>query len=79
MSYAEHTEKRLAALRAEKKKRLRWEHGIETCEVCSGRVDLNRPGYYADEEGCYLCAPCYREACIAADGNGAASGKDGQE
>ena len=58
-----HTIRRLAALRAEKKLRLRRDNGIESCEACGALVvvddpDSPRKGVSCGDEGGYLCTDC---------------------
>lgn len=65
-SRLEYTERRLAALREEKRQHLRAQHGIVQCEACEAVIDTSSEvfgeGYVSDAEGCYLCAACHVEA-----------------
>ena len=72
-SRLEHTERRLAALREEKKRELQRQFGIERCECCDALVqvdDPEAPRYGrpcgGEDEIAYACGPCWAELREAA-------------
>ena len=60
MTWIDHTARRLAALRAEKKARLRREHGIELCESCGEILREEAPRVACED--CSLCLACGADA-----------------
>lgn len=54
-----HSERRLAALRAEKKARLRQEYGVQLCEACSTILRDDAPRVACED--CTLCPGCAAE------------------
>lgn len=56
-----HAARRLADLRAQKKRSMQCEYGILTCEACSRLIDTYKAQAESDYEGCHYCSGCAAE------------------